>query len=166
MILKDDLSSSCHWWDHGRMTRGGHGPPKVSLGPAMLYPSTPCGRATPETALWPFQRRPAAFFYPIGHPTLYAYPCFIRVFSLDCNGRRDLMMIQFNRHQRYVRNFANRSINYGLKSVHFQGEKNPNWWIYKFVIYLVYNHCTDRLGRSYKAGRDTNFCEKLTHFRP
>jgi hypothetical protein len=34
-----------------RMARGGHGLPKVSLGPAMPYPSTPYGRATPETAL-------------------------------------------------------------------------------------------------------------------
>jgi hypothetical protein len=29
----------------------------------MPYPSTPCGRATPETAV----------FYPVGHPTPYAY---------------------------------------------------------------------------------------------
>jgi hypothetical protein len=31
---------------HGRMARGGHGHPKVSLGPAMTDPSTPCGQAT------------------------------------------------------------------------------------------------------------------------
>ena len=36
------------------MTRGGHGLPKVSPGPALPYPSTPCRRATPERALWPF----------------------------------------------------------------------------------------------------------------
>jgi hypothetical protein len=43
-----------------RMARGGHGLPKVSPGPAMIYPSTPSGWATPETAwqgkeggLWP-----------------------------------------------------------------------------------------------------------------
>jgi hypothetical protein len=35
---------------HGRMARDGHGLPIVSLGPAMPYPSTPYGRATPETA--------------------------------------------------------------------------------------------------------------------
>jgi hypothetical protein len=36
------------------MARGGHGLPKVLLGPALLDPSTPCGWATPETALRPF----------------------------------------------------------------------------------------------------------------
>jgi hypothetical protein len=41
------------------MARGGHGLPKVSLRPAMPYPPTPCGRATPETALLSFQRWPA-----------------------------------------------------------------------------------------------------------
>jgi hypothetical protein len=36
----------------------------------MPYPSTPCGRATPETALQPFQGgQPAAVFYSFGHPT-------------------------------------------------------------------------------------------------
>jgi hypothetical protein len=40
---------------HGRMVRGGYGLPKSSLGPAMHFPSTPCGRTTPETALWLFQ---------------------------------------------------------------------------------------------------------------
>jgi hypothetical protein len=34
----------------GRIARGGHGFPKASLGPDMPDPSTPCGRATPETA--------------------------------------------------------------------------------------------------------------------
>jgi hypothetical protein len=43
---------------HGRMGRGGHGLPKVLPGPAMPDPSTPCGRATPKTALWPFQGWP------------------------------------------------------------------------------------------------------------
>jgi hypothetical protein len=38
----------------GRLARGGHGLPKVSPGPAMTYPSIPCG-TTPETALWAFQ---------------------------------------------------------------------------------------------------------------
>jgi hypothetical protein len=40
------------------MARGGHGLPNVSLGPAMPYPSIPCGRATPETALRTFQWQP------------------------------------------------------------------------------------------------------------
>jgi hypothetical protein len=39
------------------MARGGHGLPKVLLGPAMPYPSTLCGWATPETAFQAFQRR-------------------------------------------------------------------------------------------------------------
>jgi hypothetical protein len=37
------------------MARGGHGLPKGSLGPAMSYPSTSCGRVTPETASQSFQ---------------------------------------------------------------------------------------------------------------
>jgi hypothetical protein len=49
--------------DHGRMARGGHGFPKVSLGPAMPDPFRPCRWAILETAV----------FYPFGHPTPYAY---------------------------------------------------------------------------------------------
>jgi hypothetical protein len=33
---------------HGRMTRSSHGLPKVSLGPAMPYPSMPCRRPPPN----------------------------------------------------------------------------------------------------------------------
>jgi hypothetical protein len=62
------------------MVRGGHGLPKLSLGPAIPYPSTPCRRASLETALqlfqgWPAHRAglPVAVFYPLGHPTPYAY---------------------------------------------------------------------------------------------
>jgi hypothetical protein len=43
---------------HGRMARGGHGLPKSSPGLVMPNPSTPCGRATPETASWPLQGWP------------------------------------------------------------------------------------------------------------
>jgi hypothetical protein len=57
-----------------------YGLPKVSLGPVMLDPSIPCRRATPETALPPFQgwparrvTRPGADFYPLDNLTLYAY---------------------------------------------------------------------------------------------
>jgi hypothetical protein len=48
----------------------------------MPDPSTPCGRATLETALrllqgWPTRSlqgaRPASIFYPFGHPTPYPY---------------------------------------------------------------------------------------------
>jgi hypothetical protein len=59
---------------------GGQGLPKISFGPAMPNLSMPCGWATPETALQSFQgwpackgERPAAVFYPFGHPTLCAY---------------------------------------------------------------------------------------------
>jgi hypothetical protein len=44
---------------HGSMAKSGHERPKVSLGPAMPIPSMPCERATPETALQPFQGWPA-----------------------------------------------------------------------------------------------------------
>jgi hypothetical protein len=44
----------------GRMATGGHGLPKVSIRPTMPDPSTPCGRASPETALRPFQGWPAS----------------------------------------------------------------------------------------------------------
>jgi hypothetical protein len=61
---------------YGCMARGGHGHPKISPGPAMPYPSMPCGRTTSETALQrglPVGRWPAAFFYPSGHPGPYVY---------------------------------------------------------------------------------------------
>jgi hypothetical protein len=44
---------------HRRMTRGGHGLPKVSPRPAMPYTFTLCGQATPEMTLRPFERWPA-----------------------------------------------------------------------------------------------------------
>jgi hypothetical protein len=43
---------------HGVTARGGHGVPKVSPGPTMPYLFTPCGQATPEAALRPFQEWP------------------------------------------------------------------------------------------------------------
>jgi hypothetical protein len=55
------------------MARGGLGLPKVSPGPAMPYPSMPCGRVTPEKALWLAGGPPVANFYPFGHPITYAY---------------------------------------------------------------------------------------------
>jgi hypothetical protein len=57
------------------MARGDHGLPKVSLGPAMPNPSTPCERATPETTLWGGPPEERAAFYPFalsfGQPTPY-----------------------------------------------------------------------------------------------
>jgi hypothetical protein len=41
--------------DQGRRAWGGHGLPKVSPGPAMPYPSTPCGRATLKQPYGPFR---------------------------------------------------------------------------------------------------------------
>jgi hypothetical protein len=45
---------------HECLARGGHGLPKVSLGPVMPYPSTPCRQTTPETALRLFQGWPTS----------------------------------------------------------------------------------------------------------
>jgi hypothetical protein len=70
---------------HGRMARGGHGLPKVLLGPAMLYYSMPFGQPTLK---WPYGRyrggyphgrRPLSVLYPLGHPTLYAYACSVNL---------------------------------------------------------------------------------------
>jgi hypothetical protein len=59
------------WWPspfcHGRRSMGGHGLPKVSTGPAMPYPSPPCGRATPDTALRQFQGKPTHRAAACGH---------------------------------------------------------------------------------------------------
>lgn len=44
---------------------GGHGLPKVSLGPAMPYPLCPAGVSSQGG-------RSAAVFYPLGYPTPYA----------------------------------------------------------------------------------------------
>jgi hypothetical protein len=54
------LASRLCWnHHHGRMARGGHVLPKISIGPAMPNPFTSCGRATPKTASRPFQGWPA-----------------------------------------------------------------------------------------------------------
>jgi hypothetical protein len=66
---------------HRRLTRGGHWLSKVSCRPIMLHRSTPCGQATTEMALRPFQEWPPARWVACGglltlwtpHDTLYAY---------------------------------------------------------------------------------------------
>jgi len=63
---------------HGSMARGGgvggHGLPKVSLGPAMLDLSMPCGKATAISGVARLQgQRLPAVFCPFGHPMLYVY---------------------------------------------------------------------------------------------
>jgi hypothetical protein len=40
------------------MAKGGYGLTKAPPGPAMSYPSMPCGLATSETALWLFHGWP------------------------------------------------------------------------------------------------------------
>jgi hypothetical protein len=59
---------------HRRTARGGHGLPKVSLGPANPYFYFPCrgGGGTPGVA-HPTSGWPAVVFYPFGLPTPYAY---------------------------------------------------------------------------------------------
>jgi hypothetical protein len=52
------------------MARGGHGLPKVLLGPAMPNPLMPCGR---PALRWLQGKQPAAVFYPLGHATPYAF---------------------------------------------------------------------------------------------
>jgi hypothetical protein len=58
------------------MARGGHGLPKVLLGPGMPYPSTPCGQPSLKRPYGRFRgdhpqgRRPAAVFCPLGYLTL------------------------------------------------------------------------------------------------
>ena len=57
------------------MARSGHGLQKVLPGTAMPNPSTTSGQAILD---WPFEGfqqcgRPAAIFYPLGHPIPYAY---------------------------------------------------------------------------------------------
>jgi hypothetical protein len=66
------------------MARGGHGLPKVSLGPAMPYQSA-LYRWPPWKQPYscfiggrPQDRRPAAVFYSLGHPMPHVYthaPC-------------------------------------------------------------------------------------------
>jgi hypothetical protein len=57
------------------MGRDGHGLPKVSPGPAMPNPSTPCGWTTPKAVSGVDRlqgERPAAVLYPNGDPTPHA----------------------------------------------------------------------------------------------
>jgi hypothetical protein len=51
---------------HGRMARGGYELPKGSHGPAMPYPSTPCGRAARGS---PQGGSPLVVFYLFGYAT-------------------------------------------------------------------------------------------------
>ena len=58
----------------GLWQRGAHGLPKVSLGPAMLDLSMPCGKATAISGVARLQgQRLPAVFCPFGHPMLYVY---------------------------------------------------------------------------------------------
>jgi hypothetical protein len=61
----------------GRMARGGHGLPKVSLGPScptllcLVGGSTLTGLKVILGVAFPQGWPPAAVFYPLGHPTPY-----------------------------------------------------------------------------------------------
>jgi hypothetical protein len=68
-----DEASRFFTYSHGRMARGDHGLPKVSLGLAMPYPTTHCGRATVSGLAHSQGVQPAAVFYPLEHPALYAF---------------------------------------------------------------------------------------------
>jgi hypothetical protein len=63
----------------GRMEKGGHRLPKVLLGPAMPDPFMRCGWTQLKWLYGRFRgghpqgERPAAVFYPLEHPTPYAY---------------------------------------------------------------------------------------------
>jgi hypothetical protein len=66
----------------GCRARGSHGLPKVSPGPTMPYPFTPCRRATTDPALQPFQKWPthrAGGVQPFSTPldTLHHTPMFV-----------------------------------------------------------------------------------------
>jgi hypothetical protein len=63
---------------HGRLARGGHERPEVSIGFAMLDPSLPCRRPPLKWLYGGFRGghlqggQPAAVFYPLGQPMPYA----------------------------------------------------------------------------------------------
>jgi hypothetical protein len=65
---------------------------KVSLGSAMPDPSTPCGRANPETNLAvsgvarPQGGKPVAVFYPISNP--HAVRLYSLIICLAIQGKR------------------------------------------------------------------------------
>jgi hypothetical protein len=71
-----------------RLARGGHALPKVSLGPTMPYPFTPCRRPPLKRPYGCFMSdcpqggRPAAIFYSLGYSTPYAL-CLKMNFSLS-----------------------------------------------------------------------------------
>jgi hypothetical protein len=59
-----------HSHPHGRMAGGGNGLPKSSLGPALHYLSTPCGRTVSGLA-GSQDRQSAAVFHPLDTPYIY-----------------------------------------------------------------------------------------------
>jgi hypothetical protein len=75
------------------MARGGHGLPKVSLGPAMPYPSTSRGRATPgagQGGLWPsstpldIQRHTPMFHHSSSCELRFQFPDLKNEFFSSC----------------------------------------------------------------------------------
>jgi hypothetical protein len=51
--------------EHGHMARGGHGLPKLSLGPSMLNYSTPCGLGCLEVAKTFLELKYAPNYFPM-----------------------------------------------------------------------------------------------------
>jgi hypothetical protein len=74
------------------MARGGHGLHKVSGGPAIPYPSTPCKWATPETAQgWP--ARKASGLQPFSTPLVTPRRTHMEL-TLTRSKRRDFVIMQ------------------------------------------------------------------------
>jgi hypothetical protein len=77
MVTFQKRLSPINTW-HDRMARGGHGVPKVLLGPTMPFPSTLCGWPPLKLPYSHFRSgylqggRPVVVFHPNGHPTPYA----------------------------------------------------------------------------------------------
>jgi hypothetical protein len=83
------------------MARGGHGLAKVSLGLTMSDLSTPCGRASPEMALWLFQgwhahRTGGLWLFSMPLDTPYSTP-------MDFSKRKTFSMSQFSKSKKALR---------------------------------------------------------------
>jgi hypothetical protein len=85
------------------MARGGHGLPEVSLGPAMPYPYTPCGQATPETAFSEMGRPQGGHLLPPWTPNAVRL-CLTRILLsfFDILSSSDFIFPHFRRKPLYV----------------------------------------------------------------
>jgi hypothetical protein len=86
--------------NHGRMARDGKGFFKVLPRPVMFYPSMPCWRATPETALQPFQGWPACRAGGLGpFSTPLDIPCHTPIYSYANNSTLDRKLLYLGLNQ-------------------------------------------------------------------